>query len=104
MLARRRFLAGASALALPAFLRAARAEAYPSRFVRLVVPFPPGGSADALARRLAERMTSTLGQPVLVENRPGAGGTIGAELVAKASPDGQTLGISSLAAHAWLCY
>jgi len=101
---RRRALLLSSLTALPIHRTHAQgtagAAAWPTRPVRLVVPFPPGGSADALARRLAERMTGTLGQPVLVENRPGAGGTIGADFVAKASPDGQTLGISSLAAHA----
>ncbi|MEI6161124.1 MAG: tripartite tricarboxylate transporter substrate binding protein, partial [Roseococcus sp.] len=59
--------------------------------LRIIVPFPPGGSTDVLARRLAERLTVTLGQTVLVENRPGAGGTTGADLVAKSPPDGLTL-------------
>ncbi|WP_338665685.1 tripartite tricarboxylate transporter substrate binding protein [Pararoseomonas sp. SCSIO 73927] len=89
---------GAIGLALPAVSRAqgpvpgpVPAPGWPGRPVRLVVPFPPGGSTDALARRLAERMTASLGQPVLVENRPGAGGTTGADLVSKSAPDGTTL-------------
>ena len=78
---------GASALAaLPA-----AAQAWPARPIRIIVPFPPGGSTDLLARRLAERMTTSLGQTVVVENRPGAGGTTGADMVAKSPPDGHTL-------------
>ena len=69
----------------------ASAQGWPTRPVRVVVPFPPGGSTDLLARRLAERMTASLGQPVVVENRPGAGGTTGADMVAKSPPDGYTL-------------
>ena len=81
----------ASALALIAFAGAGVA-AYPERPIRLVVPYPPGASTnDILGRALAVRLTPRLGQQVVVDNRPGASGTLGSELVAKAQPDGYTL-------------
>lgn len=84
----------ALAVLLPA-LAAAQSD-YPSRPVRLVVPFPPGGSTDVVARLLAAKFDQALGQPVVVENRPGAGATLGTELVAKAPADGYTLIVTAL--------
>jgi tripartite-type tricarboxylate transporter receptor subunit TctC len=69
----------------------ARAQSFPSRPVRLVVPLAPGGATDIVARILAEKAGSLLGQPMVVDNRPGAGGTVGSALVANATPDGHTL-------------
>jgi tripartite-type tricarboxylate transporter receptor subunit TctC len=85
---RRRVVLAAPAL-LPA---AARAQAWqPARALRLIVPFPPGGTTDLLARMVAERLGTRLGQPVIVENRPGAGGNLGGEAALAAEPDGHTL-------------
>jgi tripartite-type tricarboxylate transporter receptor subunit TctC len=77
--------------ALLLFSAAAVAQGYPERPVRLVVGFPPGGSSDTVARVVAQHLSPLLGQPVVVENRPGAGGVIGSDLVAKSAPDGHTL-------------
>ena len=82
--------AAAAALLRPAAVRA-QAPAFPDRPIRVVVPFPAGGTTDMLARLFGQRMTETLGQPVVVENRGGAGGSLGADVVAKAAPDGYTL-------------
>ena len=76
---------------LTAAAPASAADAYPTRPVTLVVPFPPGGPTDAMARRLAEKLRQPLNQNVIVENRAGAGGNIGSEYVAHAKPDGYTI-------------
>jgi tripartite-type tricarboxylate transporter receptor subunit TctC len=76
------------------------AQAYPSKPIKLIVPFPVGGIADIYGRIVAGRVTETWGQPVIVENRTGAGGNIGADLVAKAAPDGYTIGVGSIGTHA----
>src|SRR3954469_6275490 len=74
------------------FVAAAGAqEAYPSRPVRFILPFPPGGGTDILGRLIAERLSAGLGQPVITENRGGAGGNVGAEAAARSAPDGYTI-------------
>ena len=91
-LKRRQFMNLAlSALALPAFIRNARADTYPSRPVHLIVGFPPGGTADIIARLAGAMMSERLGQAVVVENRGSAGNSIAAETVARATPDGYML-------------
>src|ERR1700754_2241454 len=69
------------------------AEDYPSRPITLIVPFPPGGSTTIMARIIADRMSQTLNQQIVIDNRGGAGGTIGTRMVANAAPDGYTLGL-----------
>jgi tripartite-type tricarboxylate transporter receptor subunit TctC len=76
------------------------AQSYPDKPIRLIVPFTPGGSTDATARIVGEAMSEVLGQPVVIENRPGAAATLGIDLVAKSKPDGYTLGVSGVGATA----
>ena len=83
-------MAAASVLGLAPW-QAAQAQAYPSKPIRMIVPFPAGGTTDIVARLVAQRMTESMGQTVLVENKGGAGGAIGADLVAKAPADGYTI-------------
>ena len=89
-----------SLLAISAF--SVQAQTYPSRALRLVVPFAAGGSTDAIARLLAEKMTAGLGQPIVVENRPGAAGAIATEQVVKSAPDGYTILLATTSTHALL--
>ena len=96
MLKRRRSLAHLMALfglSVSAVLgsASAQAQAYPSKPIKMIVPFPAGGTTDIVARLVAQRMSESMGQPVVVENKGGAGGAIGADIVAKAAPDGYTL-------------
>src|SRR5262249_29521430 len=83
----------------------AQSQAFPAKPLRLIVPFPPGGSTDILARALAQKLGDGLGQPVLIDNRGGAGGTIGAAEAAKAAPDGYTImmgHLGTLAVAPWI--
>jgi tripartite-type tricarboxylate transporter receptor subunit TctC len=76
------------------------AQDYPQKTIRLIVPYPPGGTADMLARTLGQEMAERLGQQIIIDNRPGAGGNIGADLAAKAAPDGYTILMGTVATHA----
>ena len=100
-LPRRKFLQlAAGTAALPAVSRFARAQTYPTRPVRLIAPFPPGGVVDLYARLLGQLLSERLGQPFIIENRVGAGGNVGTEAVVRALPDGYTL-LQVSSANAW---
>src|SRR5215471_239926 len=99
-LPRRKFLhLAAGATALPAVSRVAWAQAYPTRPITIVAPFPAGGATDIVSRTLAEGMKAPLGQTILVENVTGASGTIGSGRVVRAEPDGYTLVIGQWSSH-----
>lgn len=100
--ARRHCLAGVVAMALTVagLPAAAQDDGYPAKPVRVIVPFGAGGTADLVARVVSEQLGRLLGQPFVVENKPGAGGTIGSDLLAKANPDGYTVGWGSVSTHA----
>lgn len=93
----RRTLILSAAGALGAFASAANAQGFPRKPLRIIVPFPPGGSNDLFARAISDKLATRLGQPVVVETKPGASGSIGTDLVAKSEPDGHTLLLASSA-------
>jgi len=90
-LSRRRLLAAAAPAALLASPTWVGAQTWPARPIRIVVPYPPGGSSDIIARALSQPLSEALGQPVIIDNKPGANGNLGADLVAHSAPDGYTL-------------
>ena len=96
---RRSVLAGISVVAATASIPSALAAPYPERTITLVVPFPPGGSTDILARIVAEHLQRSLGQPVIVENRSGASGNIGTAAVARSAPDGYAFLFNTMSVH-----
>jgi tripartite-type tricarboxylate transporter receptor subunit TctC len=92
-------LAVAAVLAAAVHAGGALAQDYPSKPIRLMVPFPPGGSTDIVARIVAQKLSAQLGQPLVIENRGGAGGTLGTAVAAKAAPDGYSLTVASTSTH-----
>lgn len=92
---KRRFLlaAGGAALLLAAGGAHAQTQAYPSKPIRIIVPLAPGGSADVLARAVGQQLAEALGQPVVIDNKPGGNNIIGTDALARATPDGHTLGL-----------
>ena len=96
----KRFAQLSSALVLATFASLAAAQTYPNKPIRWVVPFAPGGTTDILARTIGEKLAVALGQPVIIENKPGAGGGLGATFTAKAAPDGYTIMGGTISTHA----
>ena len=100
-LPRRQFLhLAAGAVALPAVTRIARAQSYPARTITMIVPFAAGGGTDVAARIIAAHMSQTLGQQIIVENVPGAGGTVGSIRTMRSNPDGYTIEMGHMGTHA----
>ncbi len=95
-----KFLRAIALFSSISFTVAAAAQNYPTKPIKLIVPFPAGGSVDVTSRALAQKLSESLGQPVVVENRAGAGGNIGMDAVAKSAPDGYTIGMGALSTHA----
>ena len=95
-----RIVKGLVALMLAAFASTANAQAWPAKPIKWIVPFAPGGTTDILARTIGEKLARALGQPVIIENKPGAGGGVGAEFTAKAPPDGYTIMGGTISTHA----
>ncbi len=96
---RRTLLQAAGAAAAVAALPDALAQAYPGKPIRLIIPFPPGGATDIFGRVLAQKLGELIGQAVVIENRPGAGGVIGSEMASKAAPDGYTILLATTSTH-----
>src|SRR5258707_7545247 len=97
---RRRFLhLAAGAAAIPVVSRIAGAQTYPTRPITIIVPYPAGGGADSVLRVMAERMRTLLDQPIVIENLSGATGSLGVGRVARAAPDGYTVGIGNWSTH-----
>lgn len=96
---RNRFTSCAAALALAGAAGLVQAQAFPSRPITIVIPFPPGGISDNSTRVIAQKAAAGLGQPIVIENRPGAGGQIGADVVKNAKPDGHTLYLANIGSH-----
>ena len=99
-LARLGMLALTAALAPAGVSAAERSAAYPSRPIRLIIPFPPGGGNDTMARAIGAKLTEAWGQPIIFDNRPGANGVVACEIAAKAIPDGYTLLMANVGSHA----
>ncbi len=93
---RRELLAALAAATLAPFAAPARAQSFPSRPMRMIIPFPPSGSTDIIGRTVAERLAAILGQPMVAENRAGATGAIGLEALARSAPDGHTIGLGTI--------
>jgi tripartite-type tricarboxylate transporter receptor subunit TctC len=96
---RRRILAAAACAAALLYAAGAVAQAWPAKPIRLMVPFPPGGSTDIVARIVAQKLSERLGQSIVIENRGGAGGTIGTAVIARSAPDGYNLTVASTSTH-----